>query len=411
MLRRGALLFPFLVVIAGASLIREAADGVLAVGEDHWKGFLARQATAPAAKGLTLVEINDETLLKHVWPWAAADFAVFFHASLPFKPSALAVEPVLDSYRGALAGEDRVEIYEKMLHDGILRAPKLVLAGQLGWAPESNAVAPIQPMPVIRNVSGDVSLLPDFTHVDAWAEEKFRLSTKPGWTNLPDAPDSTGMCPLLFRYRGQPVPAITLQLAMDWAQVTLDEVKVVLGSHIALGEKRIPIDAHGRLKVNFGAAFDRTEFDRLILNREQIEKGEQPDQPTELFKDRVLILGRTDASVRNLTVPGSSKAAPAEIFAAALATIQTAAYPQRVAGWFDWALTGVAAILCLPLARCRASRVAMTVLLLEAVYFASAWYVFHSKLVMLPGVLPAALALWVLILRSVAKRIHRIIAF
>ncbi len=411
MLRRGALLFPLLVLLAGASLMREAAVGVLATAENHWRGWISRHATAPAAGKLTLVEISDDTLLKHVWPWAAADFAVFFHAALPFEPSGIAIEPVLDTYRGALAGEDRVEMYEKMLHDGILRAPKLVLGGQLGWAPESNAVAAIQPMPVIRKVSGDTSVLPEFTHVDTWAEEKFRLSTKPGWTNLPDAPGPPGMCPLLFRYRGQPVPAITLQLAMDSAMVTLDEVTVVLGSHIQLGDRRIPIDARGRMQVNFGAAFDRVEFDRLILSREEIEKGGQPGLPATLFNKRVLFLGRTDASVRNISVPGDTKAAPSEVFAAALATIMTGAHPQHPGAWFDWALVGFVAFASLWLPRSRASRVALLVMAAEGAYFAAAWFAFQESLVILPGVLPVALALWVLILRTVVKKIHRVIAF
>jgi CHASE2 domain len=411
MLRRGALLFPLLVLLAGASLIREAAVGVLADAETHWRGLLGRHATAPATKQVTLIEINDETLLKHVWPWAAADFAVFFHAALPMEPSGVAVEPVLDAYRGALAGEDRDKMYEKMLHDGILRAPKLVLGGQLAWAPESNAVAAIQPMPVIRNVTGDVTALPQFTHVDAWAEEQFRLSTKPGWTNMPDAPGVLGKCPLLFRYRGQPVPAITLQLAMDWAKVTHDEVTVVLGSHIALGNVRIPIDERGRMLVNFGAGFDRVEFDKLILSREQIEKGENPEMPAALFKGRVLILGRNDSAVRSLEIPGGRNAAASEVFASALSTIQTGSHIQRIGGWFDWALVGFVALATSWLPRSRASRLALAVLLGEAAYFTAAWFVFRSNLVVLPGVLAVGLALWVLVLRIVAKRVQRIIAF
>src|SRR6187455_833211 len=98
MLRRGALLFPFLVLFAGASLIREAAVGILTRAEERWEGFLMGQVTAPGAAGpTTLIEISDDTTLKHVWPWTAQDFAVFFHAAVPFDPAVLAVEPVLDA--------------------------------------------------------------------------------------------------------------------------------------------------------------------------------------------------------------------------------------------------------------------------------------------------------------------------
>jgi hypothetical protein len=51
------------------------------------------------------------------------------------------------------------------------------------------------------------------------------------------------------------------------------------------------------------------------------------------------------------------------------------------------------------------------VLLVLACYAASAFSFFRTQLLVLPGVLPVGLAVWVLLLRLVARRIEKVIAF
>jgi hypothetical protein len=412
MLRRGALLFPFLVLFAGASLIREAAVGVLAGAEERWTGMLMRNAPPTGAPtSTTLIEISDDTTLKHVWPWTAQDFAVFFHAALPFEPAVIAVEPVLDADRGALAGGEREEIYEKMLHEGILRTGKLVLGGSLGYAPDPEVPPPFKQMPVLPKVRGDLSKVPEFTAVEAWAEERFRTNRPPGWTNLPDDLGPAGRCPLLFRYRGQPVPGMALQLAIFWEKLIPDEVEVVLGSHIALGQKRIPIDEAGRMIVNFGTKFERVAYDDLLLAREQIDQKETPMTPASHFANRVLLLGRTDSFMRNVATPLGTKSTPAELFAAALATIQSGAHPHRLPSWVQWAFVFLVAVASVLIPRSKATVLAITVILLEAALLGGAVLLYRSKGLVLPGILPLGLALWILVLRVVAKKAQRVIAF
>lgn len=412
MLRRGVLLFPLLVLIAGASLIREAAVGLLVQAEEAWGGVLAKKIGSGAAAAVTLVEINEDTLAKHSWPWGVEDFALFFNAALPFEPAVIGIEPVLAFERGVLAGGDRDEVKERMLHDGILRAPKLVLGGRLGWSQESDSVQPVQPMPVLHHVRGDLRRVPEFVAVEAWAEEDYRLSTQPGWINLPEIPGPNGKCPLIFRYRGQPVPSITLQLAMLWKKVTLDEIEVVLGSHVAIGPHlRVPIDDTGRMLVNFGVHFTRTTFDNLVLTREQSDKGEPTASPPEFFKTKLLYLARTDPSARTLITPAAEKISSGEFTAAALATIQSGAHPHRIGEWFDWLFVMLVALVSPWLTRGKATRMTLIVVLAEAAYLAIAFYIFKSKLIVLPAVLPLGLALWLLLLRMMAKRAQRVIAF
>ena len=411
MLRRGSLIYALLVFLAGASLIREAALGSLARFDEKWWAFIARQGTPQVvATKLTLVEITGDTLSKHPWPWGADDFALFFHAVLPFQSSVLAVEPPMSFDRGTAAEKDPV--FEKMLHDHVLRTPKLVLGGKLGFAPDSEAVPDLQPMPVLRKVHGDLTRLPEFSAVESWAEETLRLTTQPGWTNLPERSGPRGWCPLVFRYRGQPVPSMVLQLAMHMESVTLDEVEVVLGSHIALGKLRsVPIDDSGRMLMNVGADFQRVSYDDLLLSREQIDRKETPVSPPSLFAGRTVMLARTDSESRTVAQPDGRMISPGEFIGAALATVEAGAFPRRIGDWFDWSLVGFTAFLALWIRKWRPRASVLATIFLLGLCAGSAWWMFRTAHVLLPALLPLGLAVWVLLLRLVARRIEKIIAF
>jgi hypothetical protein len=409
--RRGAFLYALLVFLAGASLIREAAVGRLAPVDERWADLLARRVSPKSAMApVSLVEISEESLIKHPWPWGPDDFALFFHAVLPFQPAVIGLCEILDFERDVLAERDPV--FERMLRDHVLRSPKLVLAGRLGWAPDSETAPDLRPMPVLHKVRGDLSRVPEFTDVSAWAAEDYRLTTQPGWTNLPDGPGPRWRCPLVLRYRGQPVPGIVLQLAMHFEKVTLDEVEVVLGSHIALGKGRsVPIDEAGRMLVNTGAAFGRIAFDDLLLSREQIDRTDTPVQSADFFKGRVILLARSDPESRLLTAPDGQKIAPGEFFAASIATLETNAFPTRIDTWLDWSLVGFAAFNALWLRKWKPVFSLSAVVLILAGYAGIAFTVFNSRFLTLPIVLPVGLAVWVLLLRLVARRIEKVIAF
>jgi hypothetical protein len=411
MLRRGALIYALLVVLAGASLIREASLGGLARLEEKWWALIAKYATRGTAAGkVTLVEVTGDTLSKHAWPWGPDDFALFFHAVLPFQPAVLSVEAPLEFDRDVQ--DERAQVFEKMLHDNILRSPKLVLGGQLGWSPDPDTVQELQPMPVLRKVSGDLNRVPEFTAVGAWAAEDYRLTTQPGWTNVPEGPGLRGSCPLVLRYRGQPVPAIALQLAMHREKVTLDEVEVVLGSHVNIGKsKRVPIDAAGRMLLNVGADFDRVSYDDLLLSREQIERKETPVKPAALFAGRMVFLARTDPGARSLPMPDGRIVAPGEFIATSLATIEIGAFPRRIGDWFDWTLVGVIAVCALWIRKWKPLATVIITVVALACYAGSSWWLFRSRQLLLPGLLAGGLAVWVLLLRLVVRRIEKIIAF
>ena len=411
MLRRGSLIYALLVFLAGASLIREAALGKLARVDENWWALVERLGTPHATTSkLTLVEVTGDTLSKHPWPWGPDDFALFFHAALPFQPAVLAVEPTVNFDRVAALEKDPV--FEKMLHDHVLRSPKLVLGGRLGFAPDAEAVPDIQPVPVLRKVRGDLTRVPEFTAIESWAAESLRLTTQPGWTNVPERSGPRGWCPLVLRYRSQPVPTMVLQLMMHLEKVTLDEVEVVLGSHIALGNSRtIPIDDSGRMLLNVGADFTRVSYDDLLLSREQLDRKEAPVKPPELFAGRIVMLARTDIEARTVAMPDGRMVTPGEFVATAFATVEIGAFPRRIGSWFDWTLVGTASFLALWIRKWRPGLTILFTLLLLTACATGAWWIFRARGLLLPALLPLGLAVWVLLLRLVARRIEKIIAF
>ena len=199
---------------------------------------------------------------------------------------------------------------------------------------------------------------------------------------------------------------------MHMERVTLDEVEVVLGSHIALGRLRsVPIDEMGRMLVNTGVTFGRIAFDDLLLSRESIDRKETPVQPADFFKDRIILLARSDAEARLQTGPDSQKIAAGEFFAASLATLQSKAFPNRIPAWFDWSVVAFAAINALWLRKWKPVFSLCAILFVIAAYIGVAYMEFNSRFLILPIALPVGLAVWVLLLRLVARRIEKVIAF
>ncbi len=413
MFRRLAPVYSIFIILAGLTLIREAAIGPFARWERGWHEWLQQRVTPTATPGpVTLVEISDDTIGKHPWPWGPEDFSLFFHAASAFEPQVLAIESPLDFERGAFSGRERQPIFEKLLLDHVRRAPKLVLGGRLGWSQDAQTMAEVEATPVVRRVKGDIGLIPEFTTVEAWAGEDYRLSSVPGWVNLPEVEPPAARCPMVLRYRGQVVPALVLQMLMMWEKVTLDEVEVVLGSHVAVGEKvRIPIDGGGRMAVNLRAPFNRAAFDDFILTRQQLDSGSEPQLAPWLFKNKALFLARTDAGTATVALQGGARVPAGELFAAALATIHAKAWFARVGEWFDWALVAVLAIASMWLQRARWWAALLVCGVFSGGYFAVAVWCAGAKLTLLPGILPLGLVDVLILLRFALPRKLRALLF
>lgn len=322
------------VLLLGLILMRESRRNPAARIEGAFEDWIAANSarTVPQAP-TTLVEIDDGSLGGgHPWPWSPLEYALFLRAGLQFKPDVVAIEPVLDWTSGARnAGPpQKLQQYEKILHDIILQAPKIVLGSQLGFSDDPEIVPPLQPAPALRNVKGRVGAIPEFTVIERQAAEDFRLSATVGFTNVSDEDGVARRASLLFNYRGQVVPSLALQALIQWFKLTPDDVVVEPGRRIVLGKAAtVPIDASGRMNVDFRSPFTRFGYDDLLLAVDQRQNHQTPAISTDAIKGGVLLLARTDKAARTLLFPTNRMGSAGELCAAAIATVQNHVFARR----------------------------------------------------------------------------------
>jgi hypothetical protein len=336
------------VLAVGVLLTREARVPPMSGIEEYFINWLAANSNGEHSRApVTLVEINDNCLVNYSWPWTPLNYALFLDASIQFQARAAAVEPALEWDERKL-GEDQLlqqPQFEKILHDNILRTPKLELGAELGFPEDPDVLPPMQPMPVFRNVSGAMDAVPEYTVIEAEPGEDIRLTTALGFTNVPQSEPTARHAPLLFRYRGQLVPSFALEAMMLWYGITPPEVEVHLGSDIRLGDKlTIPINEAGAMLVDWKQPCDWVGFDDLVLAEDQLQGKHATVIDPALLKDRLLVLARTDAASQTLLLPTGRMGSSGELFAEALATAESHAFarPAGKAGTVLVLVLGVA---------------------------------------------------------------------
>lgn len=381
-----------LVLLTGLVLMRESRHLPLESYDNLWADFLAmnsRHGQAPAP--VTLVEINDASLKNHPWPWNPLDFSLFVQAALPNQPDVVAIEDVLDWNRLALPDEQMRKLpqYETILKGNLLRVPRNLLGARLG-IPDDPQVAPQwQEVPLLHHVEGDPSLLPEFPVVEREPSETYRLTATIGFTNLPVIQERFNSVPLVFKHRGQVVPSFTLQAVTLWAKLTPDDVKVKLGSHIALGPKlHIPIDTRGRMRVDFAARRRGFGFDDLLLATEQIQSQSPPVVDVSMMRGTVVLLSRTDAASRTIPFAARRDGSPGELFAAAIATIQSQSFIKPAPIWAELLVVAGLMLTSYRVPVVKRWTALLIGFLALAIYVMLALAVFSRWLVWLPGVMP-----------------------
>ncbi len=168
--------------------------------------------------------------------------------------------------------------------------------------------------------------------------------------------------------------------------MTPSDVKIVLGSHIALpSDRRIPIRADGTLLVHPNAAqrARRLSLNELLLAAQQRESGQQ----TELgdLKDQI-VLARTPANPLS----------PPDLFAATIATMQSNKYLRRVTPFFDYAILLFLATVAGWLHRIERFDLVLYGIAATAAYCLIALGTISRWYIWLPGILPLS-AIWLAI--------------
>lgn len=338
------IVWPFLVFLLTAGLIwrdgaqEQSPSARVDAAFLGWMSANAQDRKAPPDRTLLLVEVNDALISTPAkWPLPPLDYALFLQAIEPSAPSVVAIEPVWSFPRRQ--AED-----EKILAARALTVPKLLLGCQLGRTgltaeAEKEVVAATALPPGLREVRGDLSLLPEYDEITARPSPDLAvLAPELGPVNLGEA--APRALPLLFRCRGRVLPGFALRAALLALQLTPDRVTVWLGSHIDLGgERRIPIDEAGRMVLDPGSAarVARLGLDDLLL----LANGNAPEGLTPPLKGAFVLLGRTDAAVRQIRASDGSLRAPAEWLAAGVQAIRKGQFVRPLRGWE----TGVIALL------------------------------------------------------------------
>jgi CHASE2 domain-containing sensor protein len=399
---RSAAQFMLLVLLLGLFLMRESrqspGNAVDAFFIDWISANTARQT--PGAP-VSLVEINDSSLEGHLWPWSPLDFALFLQAVLPFGPAVVSIEHVLQWQKTqAEDWQQKRPQYARILHDLVLRTPKLLLGAELGFPEDPDVIPPVQPVPIIWKVQGNASAIPEFVIVERQPREEYRLSSTLGFINLPRSDSIVRKAPLVFRYRGQVVPALVLQAMMLWLKLTPDDLVVELGSQIWLGNKiSIPIDEAGYMRVDFKTPYVRFGFDELLLAIEQMQAAQPMVVPKEAISGKVVLLGRTDKVAQTLRLPTGRRGSSSELFAAAIATIQNGTFIRRVPGVFDFGIIVMGMALCPLYIRWRRDSVVIFSIVALVVYVLVALTIFGAWLVWMPMLLPLGLLLFMVLFR------------
>ena len=395
--------FMILVALVGLVLMRESRQTPIDGLDESFADFLAinsRRTEEPAP--VTLVGIDESNLKERPWPWTPLEFAIFFQAAEIFKPAATATNELLhwDPKQMTPDATRKLPQYQKILREHILRSSKVLVGAQLGYPEDPTMPPAVQETPLIRNVLGDLSGIPEFTAIETQADEDFRLSSITGFANLPQPSRYTRTAPLVFRYHGQVVPSFVLQAILIWEKLTTDDVTVEPGVRISLADRvQIPIDREGRMRIDFGVHRRRCGYDELVLSSDQLENGRATIVPREWLSGKLLLLTRTDAAAKNVQFAPGRATSTGELFAAAIGTIQNRSFIKRAPIWFDY---GIVAIMIMIARACRRWRKFSTVMILllgTVAYVMMAITFFGFTLTWLPIILPAGLALFIALFR------------
>ena len=275
----------------------------------------------PAAKTvpITIIETGREN------PPAPLETALLLQGILEFKPTVIAIEPILQWGEG---NKDQEQIFI----DQAMRVPKLVLGAELTATPDPDE--PVAEIAGFTRVTGRRGDLPAFSGIERQPGEDVRILSTLGFINLPEESADDLHVPLLFQYRGEIIPSFALQAALLWMRLTPGEVVIDIGTAITLPNgTKIPIRSDGTLLVNprMVQRARRVTLNELLLAAQQHESGAATAIRLEDIRTH-LVLARVATN------------AP-DVFAAAIGAIQANSFVRRVSWIFDCAMIILAAAL------------------------------------------------------------------
>ncbi|HEY6071340.1 MAG TPA: hypothetical protein VIU85_08210 [Chthoniobacterales bacterium] len=371
-MERPPILVIILVLLLGVLFLREPR---FQRSEEIFLRWLIRHSE-PAVKAvpMTVVDLGREN------PPAPLDAALLLQGAMEFRPTVVAIEPVLQ-------WGERAKDQEQIFVDQAMRVPKLVLGAELTAAPDPDA--PVVEISGFTNVTGRRGDLPTFSGIEHQPGEDVRILSTLGFVNLPDNAANELRVPLLFQYRGEVIPSFALQAALLWMRLAPSEVKIDIGSAITLPNgSKIPITSDGALLVNprLAQRARQVTLNELLLAAQQHEGGAATGIRIEDMRTQ-LVVGRVDSN-------------SPDVFSAAVAAIQSNTFIRRIHWIFDCVFVVVIALLSGILRKF--SRIDLTIgaVAFSAAYILVAVGIMSRFSIWIPAWLPLG-ALWIAVLFAV----------
>ena len=360
------------VLLLGVLFLREPR---FQRSEDIFLRWLLRHSQ-PATKPvpLTIVQVGKEN------PPAPLETALLLQGLLEFKPTVIAVEPVLQ-------WGERAKDQEQIFMDQAMRVPKLLLGAELTASPDPDA--PVPEITGFSHVTGRRGDLPEFSGIEHQPSEDVRVLSTLSFINFPPEAADDLHVPLLFQYRGEVIPAFALQAVMLWLRITPDEVKVDIGSSIDFPNgTKIPVRADGTLLVSprMTQRARSITIDELLLAAQQHGSGAATGIRLEDIRSQ-LVFAQTESNAPDL-------------IAAAIASMQAQTFVRRVSWIFDCAIVVVISVLSGWLRKFSRVDLVIGAVAFSAAYCLIALGIISAWAIWLPAWLPLGAA-WISVIAAI----------
>jgi uncharacterized membrane protein len=382
-----AIIFLLFCLTAAFFVNREEQRGTMAglnaSYEDWLRAAGGEELTPPS---VTLLRIDDSETGFWNWPPNPLDYAQLLQRLKFFQPKVVAMEVPL-SWQGADQGLlDALRTACLQYGEGQILLNAILQFNSAAKKPEETTLSLLWPLPEIK---GDIDKIPAFTNILSLPDPRLTSLGFPSGFTAIDLGEKTGpenvlSVPLLARVNQTVIPSFVLLATMLELGITAGEVEVQLGRTIRVGNKAvIPIDASGALVVSSATRAMPDIQNASILAHDPREEGSNRtgglDKPErDALKKRVILLGLDHKGSRTVATGSDKKISQAELFAMAIATIQSNSYSNQAArhtAWIFWALIMAAGLVTLRRHRRRAVGLSLLMVLL---YFTISMIVFQS---------------------------------
>ena len=216
------------------------------------------------------------------------------------KPKVITYDVIVDATREGDGDAKMAQAVARVTRFGV----KVVTAGVTSAEPGEPAPGREGPTRPVANVEGDIGQLVG----DADAIRPFpqlRAVSLYGFADMPHGPDGVQReVPLLVRVGNQAYPSLSLQTLLAYFGVPIEKVRARLGDGVYLetkdGVRRLPIDARGRVLLNY--RYDRDDLgddfatysvlEVLVkTNDYYVEKKPNAPKPPR-FEGRIVLVGQ-----------------------------------------------------------------------------------------------------------------------